>query len=202
MCSCYPRGTEQTDNGISICDQLSGNCHCKINVVGKNCNECKNGYWNIGSGNGCENCNCDAIGSFNSSCDKYTGQCYCKPGVTGLHCDQCAQYQYGFSTEGCKACDCDPSGSKGFQCDTHGQCPCNDNVEGRKCDRCKENKYNRHEGCLDCDDCYNLVQDAANEHRAKLAGLNKVLLNIIMIMNISKLNMNFKSFLDSPRDCF
>lgn len=67
------------------------------------------------------------------------------------------------------------SGSKGFQCDAFGQCPCNDNVEGRRCDRCKENKYNRTQGCLDCPDCYNLVRDAANEHRAKLARLNEIL---------------------------
>lgn len=95
-----------------------------------------------------------------------------------LRCDQCAPYQYGFSIEGCKPCDCDASGSKGFQCDQYGQCPCNDNVEGRRCDRCKENKYDRHQGCLDCPDCYNLVQDAANDHRQKLRELNAVLQEI------------------------
>lgn len=95
-----------------------------------------------------------------------------------MRCDQCAAYQYGFSSEGCKPCDCDASGSKGFQCDQYGQCPCNDNVEGRRCDRCKENKYDRHQGCVPCDDCYNLVQDAANDHRKKLADLNHILREI------------------------
>lgn len=95
-----------------------------------------------------------------------------------MKCNQCADYQYGFSIEGCKPCDCDASGSKGFQCDQYGQCPCNDNVEGRRCDRCKENKYDRHQGCLDCPDCYNLVQDAANDHRQKLRELNAVLQEI------------------------
>lgn len=98
--------------------------------------------------------------------------------MTGVRCDQCAAYQYGFSTEGCKACDCDESGSKGFQCDQYGQCPCNDNVEGRRCDRCKENKYDRHQGCLNCPFCYNLVQEAADSHREKLQNLNKVLQEI------------------------
>uniref|UniRef100_A0A8D8H0Q0 Laminin subunit gamma-1 n=2 Tax=Culex pipiens TaxID=7175 RepID=A0A8D8H0Q0_CULPI len=177
-CSCYPRGTEQTDKGISICDPNNGNCQCKPNVIGRNCNECKNGYWNIISGNGCENCNCDPTGSYNSSCDTYTGECYCKPGIIGKKCDQCALAHYGFSSEGCKSCDCDPSGSKGSQCDQFGQCPCNDNVEGRRCDRCKENKFDRHQGCLDCPACYNLVQEAANEHRGKLANLNKILQDI------------------------
>lgn len=98
--------------------------------------------------------------------------------VCRLRCDECAAYHYGFSTEGCKPCDCDASGSKGFQCDQYGQCPCNDNVEGRRCDRCKENKFDRHQGCLDCPDCYNLVQDAANDHRKKLADLNHILREI------------------------
>lgn len=83
QCSCYPPGTEQTPDGISICDQLTGKCECKPNVMGRNCNECQNGYFNIESGNGCESCNCDPIGSVNASCDRFSGQCYCKPGVTG-----------------------------------------------------------------------------------------------------------------------
>lgn len=98
--------------------------------------------------------------------------------VFRLRCDQCAPYHYGFSAEGCKPCDCDDSGSKGLQCDASGQCPCHDNVEGRRCDRCKENKFNRHEGCVDCPDCYNLVRDAADDHRRKLADLNAVLKEI------------------------
>lgn len=174
-CSCYPRGTEQNDKGISQCDQVTGNCHCKPNVIGRDCNECQPGFFNIVSGNGCESCGCDPIGSYNSTCDRFTGQCYCKPGVVGLHCDQCALYHYGFSSEGCKFCDCDQSGSKGYQCDQNGQCPCNDNVEGRRCDRCKENKFDRHKGCVDCPACYNLVQDAANDHRAKLKNLSQTL---------------------------
>ncbi|XP_055378436.1 laminin subunit gamma-1 [Condylostylus longicornis] len=178
QCNCVPAGTEQTEDGISICDQLTGNCRCKPNVFGRDCNECEPGYFNLVSGNGCESCNCNPIGSYNSSCDLFSGQCFCKPGVTGEHCDQCATYYYGFSNEGCLACDCDQSGSKGYQCDQYGQCPCNDNVEGRRCDRCKENKYDRHQGCLDCPACYNLVKDAADDHRAKLRSLSETLDNI------------------------
>lgn len=161
-----------------MCEQLSGSCRCKPNIIGRNCNECQSGYFNINSGNGCEGCQCDPIGAFNASCERFTGQCYCKPGVTGLRCDQCEPNQYGFALDGCKQCNCDASGSKGFQCDELGQCPCNDNVEGRRCDRCKENKYNRHEGCVNCPDCYNLVQDAADEHREKLHNLSTVLAEI------------------------
>lgn len=156
---------------------MTGACRCKPNVKGRDCNECQNGYFNIHSGNGCEGCNCDPLGSFNSSCS-FDGQCFCKPGVTGQRCDQCERFQYGFSSEGCKPCDCDESGSQGFQCDEFGQCPCNSNVEGQRCDRCKENKYDRHHGCLDCEPCYNLVQDAANDHRAKLKNMKKLLQDI------------------------
>ncbi|XP_016934621.2 laminin subunit gamma-1 [Drosophila suzukii] len=174
-CSCYEAGTEQDEQSITRCDQVTGQCHCKPNVIGRDCGECQPGYFNIRSGNGCENCLCDPVGSFNSTCDRYTGQCHCRPGVTGQRCDQCENYFYGFSSEGCKPCECDESGSKGFQCDQNGQCPCNDNVEGRRCDRCKENKYDRHRGCIDCPDCYNLVQDAADLHRAKLFNLSQTL---------------------------
>ena len=59
-----------------------------------------------------------------------------------------------------------------------GQCSCNENVEGRSCNRCKENKFDRHQGCLDCPACYNLVQDAVNEHRLKLNRFLNVLQGI------------------------
>lgn len=62
-----------------------------------------------------------------------------------------------------------------MQCDASGQCPCLDNVEGRRCDRCKENKYDRQRGCINCPDCYNLVQNAYRTHNNKLERLNKIL---------------------------
>ncbi|KAJ9596346.1 hypothetical protein L9F63_012621, partial [Diploptera punctata] len=177
QCQCYHAGTEETGFGPPVCDQVTGQCHCKPHVVGKNCDRCEDGYYNIISGEGCHPCNCDPIGSLNHTCDLYTGQCQCRPGVTGQRCDVCQSYQYGFSLAGCKACDCDPVGSTVLQCDPLGQCTY-ENVEGRQCDRCKENKYDRQRGCIDCPACYNLVQNAVNVHRAKLEELEKVLLDI------------------------
>lgn len=92
-----------------------------------------------------------------------------------LTCDRCEVRKYGFSTEGCKDCDCDLIGSRDLQCDATGQCPCLENVEGRRCDRCKENKYDRQRGCVDCPDCYNLIQQEAREHSNKLSRLNEIL---------------------------
>ena len=106
------------------------------------------------------------------TCHVYTGQCFCRPGVTGKQCDTCMPKHYGFSDKGCNECDCDPTGSTDLQCDlVTGQCPCRDKVEGRRCDRCMENTQSKDTGgygekiCEPCDDCYNLVLDAANEHR-------------------------------------
>ncbi|XP_046998702.1 laminin subunit gamma-1 isoform X2 [Schistocerca americana] len=174
-CQCYPPGTVETGFGPPVCDQISGQCQCKPHIYGKNCDHCEEGYYNIISGEGCQACSCDPVGSLNHTCDLNTGQCHCQPGITGLRCDVCELYHYGFSIDGCKECDCDPIGSVNLTCSPWGQCPCYENVEGRRCDRCKENKYDRQRGCIDCPACYNLVQDAANVHRAKLYKLKKVL---------------------------
>lgn len=175
-CKCYRPGTEENENAELLCDQTRGSCRCRPFVKGHNCDQCEDGFYNILSGEGCQSCNCDSIGSLNSTCDLYAGQCYCRPGITGLRCDQCETYRYGFSSEGCDDCDCDRIGSKSLQCHaTSGQCPCLDNVEGRKCDRCKENKYDRKRGCVNCPACYNLVQDDANKHLVKLQEFEKKL---------------------------
>ncbi|XP_074027988.1 laminin subunit gamma-1 isoform X2 [Leptinotarsa decemlineata] len=174
-CECYVVGTEEDSFGAPICDQATGACRCKTNVVGQNCDECEVGYFNLHNGKGCQACQCDAIGSLNTSCDIYSGQCYCRPYVTGPRCDHCEYKKYGFSITGCESCDCDQIGSRDLQCDSMGQCPCLENVEGQKCDRCKENKFDRRRGCIDCPECYNLVQKEARSHTENLARLGKIL---------------------------
>lgn len=92
-----------------------------------------------------------------------------------LRCDHCEYRKYGFSYDGCKDCDCDPIGSSEPQCDAIGQCPCLKNVEGRRCNKCKENKYDRQRGCIDCPECYTLVQEAARSHYNNLDRLKEIL---------------------------
>ncbi|KAK5642602.1 hypothetical protein RI129_008769 [Pyrocoelia pectoralis] len=174
-CQCYPAGTEEDYHSLPICDQISGDCRCKPHIFGRNCDQCEDGYFNIIGGEGCLPCNCDPVGSLNRTCNLYNGQCFCRQGITGLRCDQCEAYRYGFSFEGCAACDCDRIGAKSLQCDFSGQCPCHENVEGRSCDRCKENKHDRQRGCVDCPECYNLVQDEARRHVYKLERLIDIL---------------------------
>ncbi|XP_064457402.1 laminin subunit gamma-1-like isoform X3 [Ornithodoros turicata] len=175
-CGCNSLGTvADAQRSTPECDPLNGQCRCKANVIGRQCDQCRDGTWNLVSNEGCESCDCSVIGSLNHTCDARTGQCYCRPGVTGKHCDQCLPYHYGFSADGCSQCDCDSVGSLSHQCAPDGQCDCRPNVEGRRCERCKENKYDKEAGCIDCPTCYNLVQDAVNEHREKLAELSNLL---------------------------
>ncbi|PVD22260.1 hypothetical protein C0Q70_18068 [Pomacea canaliculata] len=176
-CNCYPSGTI-IQPGVLGCDPTSGQCPCLPNVAGRQCERCDPGYWNLESGKGCERCDCDRIGSTNYTCEQRGGQCQCKTGVTGRRCDTCQRYFFGFSPSGCQACNCDPTGSLDLQCDPYGYCPCRPNVDGRRCDYCQENKYNISAGCLDCPQCYDLVQEQVNIHRGKLRELTALINNI------------------------
>lgn len=82
-CQCYPVGTSDDPSGAPVCDQSTGACACKSHVVGRNCDRCEEGYFDLGSGEGCRSCDCNSVGSYNHTCDLYTGQCHCRPGVTG-----------------------------------------------------------------------------------------------------------------------
>ncbi|XP_041371142.1 laminin subunit gamma-1-like [Gigantopelta aegis] len=174
-CNCYPLGTIQA--GVLTCDP-TGQCPCLPNVRGQQCNQCMSGYWNLNSGQGCDSCDCDRVGSLNYTCELETGLCTCKQGVTGRRCDTCQKYYFGFSPTGCQACNCEPEGSLDLQCDEYGNCPCRTNVDGRRCDRCMENKFNITAGCIDCPRCYDLVQEQVNIHRTKLRELTNLINNI------------------------
>jgi laminin, gamma 1 len=72
-CECFELGTvledESTDSIVSSlvrpikqCDLTNGQCECKDNVKNRQCDACKEGFWNIYSGNGCESCKCNPLG--------------------------------------------------------------------------------------------------------------------------------------------
>lgn len=104
-CDCYNQGTvtppDHNPEYPLPCDD-KGKCTCLENVIGDKCDSCRDTYWNVGSGVGCEQCLCNPMGSLNNSCDVITGQCPCKPGVTGRTCDQCQSDHYGYSDQGCE----------------------------------------------------------------------------------------------------
>uniref|UniRef100_W4VRM4 Putative laminin n=1 Tax=Corethrella appendiculata TaxID=1370023 RepID=W4VRM4_9DIPT len=150
-CDCDPRGS--LDEGIcdSITDEeqsiQAGSCHCKTNVHGRRCDQCKEGYWNFDEHNpdGCEQCTCNILGTINNSgCNVYTGECTCKRLVTGRDCNQCAPETYGLSEirDGCTPCNCDIGGSLDNNCDViTGQCRCRPFMQGRTCSDPKQNYY-------------------------------------------------------------
>ena len=173
-CDCFKLGSVNSE-----CNLLNGQCTCKSNVIGRECNTCKDTYWNIQSGNGCSECKCNPIGSTSLSCNQKTGKCECRPGVTGEKCDECLPFHFGFSSEGCTKCECDPFGSKSLQCNQRGACECKENVVGSKCNQCAENLFNFTMGCLKCDDCYNLVQTEVNKLRSKIKDLDSSLAKVI-----------------------
>ena len=183
-CQCQPAGTRASpETGEPQCDATTGQCSCKDNVEGEHCDRCRDTYWNIESGTGCDPCNCDPIGSLSQSCDLRTGRCVCHPGVTGHRCDVCMTNHYGFSPAGCGTCDCDSRGSRAVSCDQlTGACSCvSDQVEGRRCERCVENTQSNNGDvaqCKPCPQCYDLVQTAANQHRENLRQLDELLQEI------------------------
>lgn len=147
-CDCDPHGS--LDEGIcdSITDPvntlLAGSCHCKTNVEGRRCDQCKNGFWNFTEQNpdGCQSCTCNTLGTIdNQGCNVYTGECTCKRYVTGRDCFQCLPQYWGLSEkqDGCQPCACDPGGSYDNFCDViTGQCRCRDHMTGRICDTPKQ----------------------------------------------------------------
>jgi hypothetical protein len=90
---------------------------------------CKENHWKIASGEGCDACECDEVGSTNSTCNVYDGQCDCRAGFGGRKCDQCEENYWGDPRVECYDCNCNPQGSQSFQCDhITGKCIC---LEGK-----------------------------------------------------------------------
>lgn len=71
LCQCYYLGTQQIASGPPLCDQLSGQCRCKAHVVGTNCEQCEDGYYNIDSGEVREFYNSVAFCYFKSGTTKF-----------------------------------------------------------------------------------------------------------------------------------
>ena len=69
-CSCSSEGSIS-----AICDRESGKCNCLSNIVGMNCSECAENYWDLSSGDGCKECSCNITGMLRISYRVYTCTC-------------------------------------------------------------------------------------------------------------------------------
>jgi len=135
-CTCNMLGT---DPNRFDCDRRTGECTCLPNVEGSQCDRCKPNHWKIASGEGCEACDCDPVGSTGETCDLYIGQCNCKQGFGGRKCDQCESNFWGDPKVECNPCNCNHQGVDPDRAQCHretGTCFCLEGISGQKCDQC------------------------------------------------------------------
>ncbi|XP_037833033.1 laminin subunit alpha-5 isoform X1 [Kryptolebias marmoratus] len=103
ICNCSRTGVIFSD--VS-CDTFSGQCRCKNNVVGRQCDRCAPGFYGYPN---CRPCDCNEAGTEEGVCESFTGQCLCKENVQGSRCDQCRIGTFHLdptNPKGCTSCFC------------------------------------------------------------------------------------------------
>ncbi|XP_071940937.1 laminin-like protein epi-1 [Antedon mediterranea] len=141
--------------GVSRCDNSTGGCVCKPNVIGDKCSGCRPDTWGFSSCEGCQMCDC-GVASVTSECNMETGVCTCLPGVGGEKCDQCLRGFWDYGPAGCTECFCPDL----LECDkTTGECICPEGAIGEDCDTCEERYTLTKRGCVACDTCVHILLD-------------------------------------------
>lgn len=123
---------------LYLIEQVGGQCPCKTNVEGRQCDTCKHIHYNLTSSNsdGCSRSLCHENGTLRCNNNVTCDTCECKTNIkdTSMYCDACEQYHYGINgNNSCEPCDCNTSGTQNANrtCDlTTGQCDCKSLVEG------------------------------------------------------------------------
>lgn len=113
-CNCDYSGSTSFE-----CDPFGGQCQCKANIIGRQCEACRTGFYGFPD---CKPCDCPST----ALCEKDTGECICPPRVTGEKCDKCEPFTFGFDQIiGCELCNCNQFGVErgDLQCDmNNGTC--------------------------------------------------------------------------------
>ncbi|XP_053566671.1 laminin subunit alpha-2 isoform X2 [Bombina bombina] len=84
--SCQPCNCNVNGSMSTTCNKLTGQCECKNNVVGRQCDECLPNCWWDSEKQVCLPCGCSVSGSMTQRCD-ITGRCICKPEFFGKRCE-------------------------------------------------------------------------------------------------------------------
>lgn len=100
-CDCDPRGATS-----ELCDQVRGQCSCRLEVTGRRCDHCRTGYWGFPL---CRPCQCNGM---SEECDPYTGECLnCRQYTVGPNCDRsasrstsCSVLGFYFLSHACCGC--------------------------------------------------------------------------------------------------
>ncbi|XP_032815544.2 laminin subunit alpha-5 [Petromyzon marinus] len=103
-CACAGEGTLNPQP--ASCDSRTGQCRCKANVSGRQCDQCLPGFFQYPD---CLPCNCELAGITQAQCDPFTGQCLCKENVEGGRCERCRAGTFSLSAanpKGCTSCFC------------------------------------------------------------------------------------------------
>ncbi|XP_069831051.1 laminin subunit alpha-2 isoform X3 [Dendropsophus ebraccatus] len=80
-CNCNINGSLST-----VCNVQTGQCECRSNVKGRQCDECLPNCWWDSDKQVCLPCNCSVSSSMSQRCD-ITGRCICKPEYFGKRCE-------------------------------------------------------------------------------------------------------------------
>lgn len=99
-CDCNSIGA--LDN---FCNATTGQCKCRANTYGRECDQCRTGFWNFPN---CQRCDCNGHADI---CNSHTGACVnCRDNTQGHTCDICLEGYYGDPRLGvdipCRQCPC------------------------------------------------------------------------------------------------
>ncbi|XP_068087628.1 laminin subunit alpha-2 isoform X4 [Hyperolius riggenbachi] len=84
--SCQPCKCNVNGSIATTCNLQTGQCECRNNVIGRQCDECLPNCWWDSEKQLCQPCNCSVSGSMSQRCD-ITGRCICKPEFFGKRCE-------------------------------------------------------------------------------------------------------------------